>query len=184
MSLKKPAPSKLRQLSGIILSGLLLAACASSEAPYAPADEVGDVGYTESQLSADRYRVSYTGRADTSLELVQDYALLRAAELTVAQNYDWFEVVDRTAIPHLEETNSARAAVEISTGTTSQTRCGLIACTTTQTSPAFPRTEMDFPAQREHFVASIEVVLGEGEHERSGNIYDAREVIASIRSNF
>ncbi len=184
MNSKSKKYSRLRQFSGIIVSGLLLVACASSEAPYAPASEVGDVGYAESQLSTDRYRVSYTGRADTPLELVQDYALLRAAELTVAQNYDWFEVVDRTAIPHLEDDNSARAAVEITTGTTSQTRCGLIACTTTQTSPAFPRSQVDFPAQREHFVATIEVVFGEGEHERSGNIYDAREVIASIRSNF
>lgn len=174
----------IRHFGGIMLGSILLAACASSEVPYAPASDVGEVGYTESRLSNDRYRVSFTGRSDTPLETVQDYTLLRAAELTIAQNYDWFEVVDRTAIPHLEDDNSARAAVQISTGTASQTRCGLIACTTTQTSPAFPRSEMDFSAQREHFVASMEVVMGQGEHERSGGIYDAREVIASIRSDF
>lgn len=168
----------------IIVFSLLLAGCVSSQAPYAPATDVGEVGYSESQLSNDRYRVSYTGKANTSLELVQDYALLRAAELSVAQNYDWFEVVDRTAIPRLEEENSARAAVELSTGTAAQTRCGLIGCTTTQTSPNFPRTSMDFPAQREHFVASIEILMGNGEHERSADIYQAREVIASIRDKF
>ncbi|MGJ8690079.1 MAG: CC0125/CC1285 family lipoprotein [Gammaproteobacteria bacterium] len=171
-------------IASLVMFSALLVGCASSQTPYAPATDVGDVGYSESQLSADRYRVSYTGKANTSLELVQDYALLRAAELTVAQNYDWFEVVDRTAIPRLEEENSARAAVELSAGTPAQTRCGLIGCTTTQSSPNFPRTSMDFPSHREHFVASIEVLMGNGEHERSADIYEAREVISSIRANF
>lgn len=150
--------------------------------PYVPASDAGDVGYSESKLSNDQYRVSYTGNTNAPLELVQDYALLRAAELTVAQNYDWFEIADRTAVPIREEDNSARAAVDLSSGTTSQTRCGLLGCRTTSTTPNFPRTSMDFPEQREHFVASIEILMGNGEHERSASIYDAREVISSIRS--
>lgn len=173
-----------RHPAALIFSVLLLVGCASSQTPYAPASGVGQVGYSESQLSTDRYRVSYTGGGNSSLETVQDYALLRAAEITVAQNFSWFEIADRTTVPVVEENNAAKAEVAISTGISSQTRCGLITCNTTRTSPDFPRTMVDFPDEREYFVATMEIMMGNGEHERSANIYEAREVISSIRAEF
>lgn len=168
----------------VAMAVLLLAACASNRSSYAPASEEGEVGYTESRLSEARYRVVFKGESGTSLETVQDYALLRAAELTVAQNYDWFEVAERSSTPVVEQRNSARAAVQVSTGTTRQTRCGLIGCTTTEvpSAPAFPQSELEFQEREQGYVASVEVLMGEGEHERSADIYDARDVIASIRA--
>lgn len=170
----------------VALTMIFLAACASSQSLYVPASDEGDVGYTESRLSEDRYRVVFTGGSGTSLETVQDYALLRAAELTIAQNYDWFEVAQRTSTPQAEQANTARAAVQVSTGTTRQTRCGLIGCTTTQTpvAPAFPQSQAEFATRERGYIASIEVMMGEGSHARSADIYDARDVIASIRSEF
>lgn len=169
-----------------VLMLMLLAGCANNRSQYAPALEEGDIGYTESRLGSDRYRVVYRGDAGTPLETVQDYALLRAAELTVAQNYDWFEVAERTAMPEVEANNTARAGVQVTTGTTRQTRCGLIGCTTTETvaAPAFPQSEVDFPPRESNYVASLEVFMGEGNHARSADIYDARELIASIRAKF
>jgi hypothetical protein len=35
-----------------------------------------------------------------------------------------------------------------------------------------------------NYVVSLEVLMGEGNHARSANIYDARELIASIRAKF
>jgi hypothetical protein len=39
--------------------------------------------------------VNFSGNSLTSRETVEGYLLYRAAELTVAQGYDWFAVVDR-----------------------------------------------------------------------------------------
>ena len=43
-------------------------------------------GYTDTQLAPDVFRVSFSGNAFTSNDRVQDFALLRAAELTLANN--------------------------------------------------------------------------------------------------
>lgn len=168
----------------VAMAVLLLAACASNRSSYVPASDEGGVGYTESRLSEARYRVVFKGESGASLETVQDYALLRAAELTVAQNYDWFEVAERSSTPVVEQRNSARAAVQVRSGTTRQTSCGLIGCTTTEvaSAPAFPQSELEFQEREQGYVASIEVLMGQGSHDRSADIYDARDVIASIRA--
>ena len=52
-------------------------------------------GYTEQKLDADHFRVVFKGNTLTSRGTVESYLLYRAAELTIAQGYDWFETVDR-----------------------------------------------------------------------------------------
>ena len=42
-----------------------------------------------------RYRVTFHGGPGAPPAQVQDYALLRAADLTLADGYDWFRVTDR-----------------------------------------------------------------------------------------
>jgi hypothetical protein len=74
----------------------LLSACTTAT-PYQPNIKGQAVtgGYSDQRLEADRYRVTFTGNSLTSRETVEGYLLYRAAELTVAQSYDWFTVVDR-----------------------------------------------------------------------------------------
>lgn len=75
---------------------LILAACASGPF-YVPAERDGDVGYSEQKLENDRYRVSYTSRADASREEATQFALLRAAQLTLAEGRTWFDVLSNRA---------------------------------------------------------------------------------------
>lgn len=170
----------------VAMAVLLVAACASNKSQYVQAADEGDVGYTESRLSEARYRVVFKGDSGTAMDKVQDYALLRAAELTVAQNYDWFEVAERSTTPVNSQSNSARAAVQISAGTTQQTSCGLLGCTTTTSpsAPAFPQSELEFSEREQSYITSIEVLMGDGSHDRSADIYDARDVISSVRARF
>ncbi|WP_300552896.1 hypothetical protein [Maricaulis sp.] len=78
----------------ILLSITVLAACTSMPTPYQPA--VGSRwGYEENQIETDRFRVSFGGNSITDRETVETYLLYRAAELTVEQGYDHFEVVER-----------------------------------------------------------------------------------------
>jgi hypothetical protein len=47
------------------------------------------------RLEPDRWRVTFSGNSMTSRDTVEGYLLFRAAELTLEQGDDWFEVVDR-----------------------------------------------------------------------------------------
>lgn len=72
--------------------GLSLAAC-ETPTPYQPAD--GGFGYATQQLEDNRYRVTFAGNASTPRETVQNYLLLRAAEVTLESGHDYFRVVDQ-----------------------------------------------------------------------------------------
>jgi hypothetical protein len=82
----------LRRLAAA-LALLGLAACTSSPTPYRPTSD--GFGYSDQQLESNRYRVSFAGNSATSPDAVRDYALYRAAELTIASGHDYFKVVDR-----------------------------------------------------------------------------------------
>lgn len=77
-----------------VAAALTVGACATPTA-YGPAGYRGGAGYTESRLESDRYRVTFTGNSVTSREQVEMALLLRAAELTVGDGYDWFATVNR-----------------------------------------------------------------------------------------
>lgn len=89
---------KLRQaaISAALAVATGLSACATAT-PYQPniRGQATTGGFSEQQLEADRFRVNFAGNSLTSRETVEGYLLFRAAELTVAQGYDYFVIVDR-----------------------------------------------------------------------------------------
>ncbi len=72
---------------------LALAACETATT-YQPAASPTSVGYSEQRIEPGRYRVTFQG-GEGSPQQVQDYALLRAAQITVRDGYDWFRIVGR-----------------------------------------------------------------------------------------
>jgi hypothetical protein len=82
----------MRQLCALALL-VVLVAC-TSPTPYRAATD--DTGYRDQQIETNRFRVSFTGNSATPLGRVQDYALYRAAELTVANGFDYFRVASRS----------------------------------------------------------------------------------------
>ena len=88
---------RLRFIKPVLLAtaaALTLSACATAT-PYGPAGVDSRFGYSDQRVDADRYRVSFAGNSVTSREQVEMGLLLRAAELTVENGYDWFATVDR-----------------------------------------------------------------------------------------
>jgi hypothetical protein len=77
------------RLSAVAAAALLLAACVSP-ATYHPRDARGGTGYTDEQLAANRFRVTFTGNSATRRETVENYLLLRAAEVTLKAGYRYF----------------------------------------------------------------------------------------------
>jgi hypothetical protein len=72
----------------------LATACASTATPYQAAGKSG-YGFIETQLEANRARLSFSGNSSTELQTVKRYVLYRAAELTLQRGYDYFIIMDR-----------------------------------------------------------------------------------------
>jgi hypothetical protein len=75
------------------LLALALVACATPPTPFAAAGPQG-IGYSELRIEQNRYRVTWRG-TDHPGAPGEDLALLRAADLALANGYDWFRVVSR-----------------------------------------------------------------------------------------
>jgi len=73
----------------LILGLLMLAGCATP-APYAPRAPGQATGYTDRQLSDNRWRVTFTGNSVTPRETVENSLLTRAAEVTLASGHSHF----------------------------------------------------------------------------------------------
>ncbi len=74
-----------------MLVALVLTGCATS---YQPKSYTG--GYTDTKLDDDKYRVTFSGNQHTSADRVEEYALLRAAEITLEYGYSHFVTVSES----------------------------------------------------------------------------------------
>jgi hypothetical protein len=70
----------------------LLAGCAT---PYQSGGFRG--GYKEIQLDENVFQVSFRGNAFVSASRVENYTLLRSAEVAMENGYDYFVIVDKDA---------------------------------------------------------------------------------------
>jgi hypothetical protein len=83
------------------LAALLAACCAAAGCAgvyggprYEQARGAHDVGYYETRLADNRYVVQYRAEREDE-RLAEDFAMRRAAELTLEQDYDWFQILSR-----------------------------------------------------------------------------------------
>jgi hypothetical protein len=81
----------------IATAAITLTACASAPAPtYQAAADLGTSGYLTAPAEDGRHTVAYTGEKGMTRAQVAEYALLRAAELTIESGQEWFAVIDTT----------------------------------------------------------------------------------------
>lgn len=93
MSIGFPQHRRWRNLLMPLIAAVAVAACATST-PYQPLRGSGG-GFAEQQIAPNHYRVTFVGNDYTSRQKVENYLLYRAAELTVAQGFDGFTIVNR-----------------------------------------------------------------------------------------
>lgn len=90
---------RIAHMVGALTLVASLGACAITPTPYQPyrPESAGGIhgGYSNERLSPNRFRVKFHGNELTSRGRVENYLLYRAAELTVANGYDWFVIADR-----------------------------------------------------------------------------------------
>jgi hypothetical protein len=151
------------------LAALTLAACETPEpTAYQPSGGPHGMGFSEIRIEPGRYRVTFHAGAGAPPGQAQDYALRRAAELALADGYDWFRIYGRNMGwiggngPQIGlgvggASFGGRSAVGGSVGTGFNLGGG--------------------PAP----VATLEVVMGKGPKPQDRDVYDARGVQQSIK---
>jgi hypothetical protein len=87
--------SRFAALAGLGLGlSLALTAC-MAPAAYGPRRAGEVTGYTDRELAPGRFRVTFTGNSVTARDTVENYLLLRAAEVTLASGGTHFLFDDR-----------------------------------------------------------------------------------------
>jgi hypothetical protein len=158
-----------------VIAALSLGACASL-APYGPQQGPGGQGFAEQRIESDRYRVSYSGVGAPGP--VADMALLRAAELTLEQGYDWFEVTQRYIDGRPDSAGGMRPSVSVGYGSSSG-RYGRYGGYSSSGVGVGVGVGLNFSGPSPTST-QLEVRLGRGERPDRGEAYDAREVRAAL----
>jgi hypothetical protein len=76
-----------------LAASLMLAACAATPTFYQPAADPSGYGYSDEQIDAETWRVSFAGNSVTARGTVEDYLLYRAAEVALAAGAEGFVVL-------------------------------------------------------------------------------------------
>ncbi len=150
-----------------------LVACATAPPPYAAATSSG-AGYSETQIESNRYFVTYRAPAGANPALLEDYALLRAADITLENGREWFWVDRRNVEAYDGRGYGPSVGVGVGGGSWGS-RSG-----------ASVGVGINFPiggqgGQRAR-AATLEVRFGEGPKPDNPNTYDARAVSANLRA--
>jgi hypothetical protein len=91
---KQKTPRLLAAATAVALTAAM-AACTTAT-PYQPLSSASrsQGGFGERQIAPDVWQVTFAGNSLTSRDTVEGYLLYRAAELTLQQGNDWFEIVN------------------------------------------------------------------------------------------
>lgn len=150
------------------LSMLALSACTSLQ-PYGPQTRPGGQGWSEQRIEADRWRVGYDGVGDP--RRVADLALIRAAELTLEQGRDWFEVTQSWTDGRPGAAGGVRPSVSIGAGTGGWGGH--------RTSGVGVGVGLDLSGPQPSS-ARIEIVTGRNPRPDRPDAYDARAILQSL----
>jgi hypothetical protein len=156
-----------------IVAAAFLSACASTPT-YTPAATERASGYSETQIENNRYFVTYRARNGADAQLIEDYAMLRASEITLERGRDWF-YVDRRNVDVSESRNSG-PSIGIGVGGGNYGR----------SSGVSGGVGFSFPlggqgaAQATN--AQLEIRLGEGAKPNEPNAYDAHSLSSALRA--
>ena len=119
--------------------------------------------FSEYRIEPGRYRVTFRGGPGAPFSQVADFALLRAADLAIADGYDWFRITDRQA------TRDGQGGPQLSVGAgggssghSGGVGVGLGTSFNLGGGPQVSQT--------------LEVMMGRGPRPAGGDVYDARQI--------
>ena len=170
------------------MAGALALAGCTTATPYRPASaQAGDrTGYSDYRIAADRYRVSFSGNSMTSRETVERYLLFRAAELTLERGFDTFVMVQR------DTERKTRTYVDRPFhpgaygywGPYWAYRSPRLGWRTWDPWYGDPFWDRDIDVRTvDRYEAHAEILMARGPRRSDPHAFDAREVVANLRSS-
>lgn len=160
----------LPRLTFLAFATALLAACQTADPGYRPAKSSTGYGYQEQIIETNRFQVSYRGQ---NTREARDYALLRAAELTLSNGDDWFQIVssyqDREATTRYNSGSGVSVGGSVGSGGRSSIGVGI--------GIGIP---LGGGAQQTPVTQHMEIVTGKGEKPDTPEAYNAHDVRANL----
>jgi len=147
---------------------LYLAGCASTAGIYGPATG-SNLGYSNTQLEQDRFRVSYTSRDAYESK---DFALLRAAEIARNEGYSHFKIIGGEA--HNNGPNAIGTNIGFGFGS-GRGRGGF-----NRSSVSVNLFDLGRTLQGSKATETIEVILLNSVNENDPAVFSAQEIIQNI----
>jgi hypothetical protein len=145
---------------------LALTACTVTPTVYAPAANPQATGYREMRIENERYRVTFRANSDLKPAQVEDMAMRRAAELTLTNGYQWFNVVTRNT----EQVGGDRGGGGPS--------IGIGGSSGSYGSSVGVGVGFNLSGDTRQFEATLEILLGKGAKPADPDAYDAQQVLA------
>jgi hypothetical protein len=157
----------MKQMLLLALAAISLSAC-ETPTVYGPAASATGVGYSETPIEQGRWRVTFRGGSGADAARVGDLLLLRAADLTLAHGYDWFRVTDRYTQP---AGGGGGPYVSLGGGETSFGRGSAVGV----------GGGVGFDLSGGPKVArTFDILMGKGPAPTDADVYDARQIRATI----
>lgn len=154
------------KVAAAVAAALLLGGCSTSTI-YQPATSDGGSGFSSTQLGENAFEVRFRGKSSTSSEKASDFALLRAAELTLEKGFNYFVIDD--------DENSKQTGVH-TTPVRSETKRTWKGATTTYYGGNTYTTSK--PRARKVIICFKE------KPDWSGLVYDAQFVVQSVKKKY
>ena len=93
---------------------LVITGCATSAYYYKYQGAAG--GFSDIKIQDDIYKVSYSENSFVSVETAEDFALLRAAEVTLTNGYKYFIILDQKSDPHTTSSTIPLSSMTVGSG--------------------------------------------------------------------
>ena len=180
----KPLVTLIALAATVGLSACATTATKSGPTPYQSA-AAGKFGFTDQRIEANRYRITFEGNSKTTRQRVEDSLLLRAADVTIDNGYDWFQIAQRATDPKTYSRPQLRSRWAFGGGfgyssfRTFHPRYGWVSYYDPFWSngfydPFFDRFDTE---EITRFQATAEIILGKGPKPTDrADAYDARDV--------
>lgn len=143
---------------------LLVSACSTNT--YQQASSPKGYGYQDAALEPGRHRITFRGK---NIDNAYDFALLRAAEVTLLEGHDWFRITDTISTGH--GSRAANSRVSVGTGVGGRgyhsTRIGV-------------GVGIPLNGDSQKVVQSFNIKLGSGEQPEGDKVYNAAAIKATI----
>ena len=159
----------MRFLTIIVLTALTAGCVTAVGTSYGPAVDAKGYGYEDSRIEEDRFRITFRGDGATSAEAVEDFALLRAAELAIENDFEWFRIVSQNT----QAEDRGGVGVGAGFGSGSYGRRGGV--------NVGVGGDLGTIGGRRFFTTRLEVLCGRGPEPEEGEVYNARQVAGAIR---